>query len=318
MDLYVNARFLPMTGEHDTFEAMLVGDDGTIAFTGSLEQARDRAAQLRRTASGSPVRQIDCEGHCVMPGLIDPHSHFSGATQYFTAADLSDAQSFDDVTRLLTDFARRRGWLTATDEAAPAHADDGVILIGVGLDDTHLDEHRMPDRVVLDRVSATLPVVVNHVSGHNLACNTRMLQLAGVTADTPDPTGGRYLREADGAPDGRCVEPPAMSPVFTYIQSHQRLDMHALVGDMQTSTLRTASPPCRMALPPRMTSPRSPTSPIMADSAWIWSPTRCSARMWMACSVNSHGTIPSPTTAGSASADASCSWMAPHRHAPRG
>ena len=231
MDLYVNARFLPMTGEHDTFEAMLVGDDGTIAFTGSLEQARDRAAQLRRTASGSPspVRQIDCEGHCVMPGLIDPHSHFSGATQYFTAADLSDARSFDDVTRLLTDFARRRGWLTATDEAAPAHADDGVILIGVGLDDTHLDEHRMPDRVVLDRVGATLPVVVNHVSGHNLACNTRMLQLA----DTPDPTGGRYLRDADGRPDGRCVEPPAMSPVFTYIQSHQRLDMHALVGDMQ-------------------------------------------------------------------------------------
>ena len=232
MDLYVNARFLPMTGEHDTFEAMLVGDDGTIAFTGSLEQARDRAAQLRRTASGSPVRQIDCEGHCVMPGLIDPHSHFSGATQYFTAADLSDARSFDDVTRLLTDFARRRGWLTATDEAAPAHADDGVILIGVGLDDTHLDEHRMPDRVVLDRVSATLPVVVNHVSGHNLACNTRMLQLAGIDADTPDPTGGRYLRDADGRPDGRCVEPPAMSPVFTYIQSHQRLDMHAFRVDL--------------------------------------------------------------------------------------
>ena len=164
MDLYVNARFLPMTGEHDTFEAMLVGDDGTIAFTGSLEQARDRAAQLRRTASGSPVRQIDCEGHCVMPGLIDPHS---------TAADLSGARDFDDVARLLADFARRRGWLKTADTAAPVQPDDGVILIGVGLDDATLVEHRMPDRVVLDRVSATLPVVVNHVSGHNLACNTR-------------------------------------------------------------------------------------------------------------------------------------------------
>ena len=97
MDLYVNAKFLPMTGEHDTFEAMLVGDDGTITFTGSLEQARDRAAQLRRTTSGSLAREIDCEGHCVMPGLIDPHSHFSGATQYFTAADLSGARDFDDA-----------------------------------------------------------------------------------------------------------------------------------------------------------------------------------------------------------------------------
>ena len=236
MDLYTNARFLPMTGVHDTFEAMLVDNDGTIAFIGSLKDARDHAIQLQRSVTGSAtntdLREIDCEGCCVMPGLIDPHSHFSGATQYFTAADLSSARSFDDVVRLLVDFGRRRGWLGSSADDA-AHTDDGVMLIGVGLDDTTLVEHRMPDRTVLDHVSATLPVIINHVSGHNLACKTRMLQLAGITADTPDPTGGRYLRDADGTPDGRCVEPPAMSPIFTYIQSHQQLDMRALVDDMQ-------------------------------------------------------------------------------------
>lgn len=222
MDLYTNATFLPMTGEHDGFEAMVVDDDGLIAFTGTLDDARAKAPA---------AHEIDCGGHCVMPGLIDPHSHFSGATQYFTAADLAGARDVDDVVRRLADFARRRHW--PLDASPSAAADDGVILIGVGLDSNDLPGGTMPTRRDLDRVSATLPVIVNHVSGHNLSCNTRMLELAGIGADTPDPTGGRYRRDADGMPDGRCEEPPAMSPIFTYIQAHQRLDMRDLLGDMQ-------------------------------------------------------------------------------------
>lgn len=231
MDIYTNARFLPMTGRNDTFEAMLVDDSGRIAFTGSLAETRDHASTL----SGDKPHEIDCEGHCVMPGIIDPHSHFSGATQYFTAADLSSARDFADIIRLLTDFMHRRHWSDAdiSQSSNTTVDNDGIIVIGVGLDDNTLDERQMPDRTVLDQVSTMLPVVVNHVSGHNLACNTRMLQLVGIDTDTPDPTGGRYMRDTDGTPDGRCVEPPAMSPIFTYIQAHQRLDMHTLLGDMQ-------------------------------------------------------------------------------------
>ena len=44
--LYFNGDFVPMTGEGDTFEALLVADDGTIAFTGSLEEARAQAFSL--------------------------------------------------------------------------------------------------------------------------------------------------------------------------------------------------------------------------------------------------------------------------------
>lgn len=111
MELYANARFLPMTGEHDTFEAMLVDGTGTIAFTGSLEDARAYANHLRDTTPDTALREIDCGGYTVMPGLIDPHSHFSGATQYFTAADLSGARDFDDVIRLLGEFAQRHHWM---------------------------------------------------------------------------------------------------------------------------------------------------------------------------------------------------------------
>lgn len=46
--LYHNGQFVPMTSEDDTFEALLVADDGTIAFTGSLVEARERAGRRQR------------------------------------------------------------------------------------------------------------------------------------------------------------------------------------------------------------------------------------------------------------------------------
>ena len=56
--LYFNGDFVPMTGEGDTFEALLVADDGTIAFTGTLEEAR---------AQADGAEEIDLDGACLMP-----------------------------------------------------------------------------------------------------------------------------------------------------------------------------------------------------------------------------------------------------------
>lgn len=53
--LYFNGDFVPMTGEGDTFEALLVADDGTIAFTGSLEEAAPRPGMPRRLTLTVPV-----------------------------------------------------------------------------------------------------------------------------------------------------------------------------------------------------------------------------------------------------------------------
>ena len=62
--LYFNGDFVPMTGEGDTFEALLVADDGTIAFTGSLEEAR---AQTRLPCKA--------ESNAATEGVHAPLSH---------------------------------------------------------------------------------------------------------------------------------------------------------------------------------------------------------------------------------------------------
>ena len=98
--LYHNGQFVPMTSEDDTFEALLVADDGTIAFTGSLVEARERAED---------ASEIDLAGKTVLPGFIDGHSHFTGTTQYLLNPDLSACRSFADIQNVLRDFIQKRG-----------------------------------------------------------------------------------------------------------------------------------------------------------------------------------------------------------------
>ena len=98
--LYHNGQFVPMTSEDDTFEALLVADDGAIAFTGSLVEARERAED---------ASEIDLAGKTVLPGFIDGHSHFTGTTQYLLNPDLSACRSFADIQNVLRDFIQKRG-----------------------------------------------------------------------------------------------------------------------------------------------------------------------------------------------------------------
>lgn len=226
MDVYTNGTILTLD-KQQTAQALAVDDSGRIAACGNLEQVQQVA--------GSNSHTIDLDGACLMPGLIDPHSHFSGTTQYFTAADVSSCTSFEQIAQVLREFAQRRGWLLQ-DGSVPAkyqNGNNGAVLIGVGLDHTQLNEQRMPDCALLDSVSKQLPIVVNHVSGHNLVANTCMLRLAHIDESTPDPEGGSYGRNADGSLNGQCVEPPAMRPLFGIIQGLQQLDMSALLADMQ-------------------------------------------------------------------------------------
>ena len=222
--LYFNGDFVPMTGEGDFFEALLVADDGTIAFTGSLEEARTQAGD---------AEEIDLDGACLMPGLIDPHSHISGCTQYIVAADLNGAADFDEIVERLATFAEQRGI-----------GEDGVIM-GVSYDQNSLAEHEHPNRHVLDRVSETIPVIAVHASSHMIVANTKLLELANITAETPDPEGSRYGREADGTPDGYCEEPGAMWPLFAVTQPRQKMDMDVMIGEMQDIYLENGITTCQ-------------------------------------------------------------------------
>lgn len=223
--LFCNATFVPLTDEDARADALLVDDEGRIAFVGPLEEARERAGG---------AEEVDLGGAAVLPGLIDPHSHFTGSLQYLLFADLSACTSFAEITDTLREFAAKR-------HIGP----DGVIM-GNGYDQNNLVEQRHPDKSVLNAVSTDIPVLITHVSNHMGVANDRLLELAGITPATPDPEGGRYGRmDGTGDLDGYAEEPAAMNPFYAVTTPRLGLDFNAMIGDMQRIYLEHGVTTCQ-------------------------------------------------------------------------
>ncbi len=223
--LFCNATFVPLTDEDARADALLVDDEGRIAFVGPLEEARERAGG---------AEEVDLGGAAVLPGLIDPHSHFTGSLQYLLFADLSECTSFAEITETLREFAAKR-------HIGP----DGVIM-GNGYDQNNLVEQRHPDKSVLNAVSEDTPVLITHVSNHMGVANDCLLKLAGVTPTTPDPEGGRYGRmDGTGDLDGYAEEPAAMNPFYAVTTPRLGLDFNAMIGDMQRIYLEHGVTTCQ-------------------------------------------------------------------------
>ncbi|MCI1665220.1 MAG: amidohydrolase [Atopobiaceae bacterium] len=222
--LYHNGDFVPMTGETDTFEALVVADDGTIAFTGSLDEARAMAAG---------AEEVDLGGRTMLPSFIDPHSHMSGTIQYLTTVDLSFCESFADIVSAMRSFISERG------------IDEDGIVMGTGYDQNSLAEQRHPDRELLDQVSTTIPVIAIHASAHMGAGNGLALKLAGIDESTPDPEGGRYGRDADGRLTGYAEEPAALFPLYGIAQPRMHMDVPAMWPEMQRFYLEQGVTTCQ-------------------------------------------------------------------------
>jgi predicted amidohydrolase YtcJ len=86
----------------------------------------------------------------------------------------------------------------------------GGWVFGWGYDDTGVAEQRHPTRDDLDAVSTDHPIVLMHISSHLMTSNSKALEVAGVTSDTPDPEGGRVQRREGGNEPNGVMEEKAM------------------------------------------------------------------------------------------------------------
>lgn len=226
--LYHNATFVPMTDPRERADAVLVDEVGRIAFVGTREDARSACRE------GELLEEVDLRGACVLPGFIDPHSHFAGSLQYLLYADLGDCTSFDDIADTLCAFAEERGVGL-----------DGVIM-GNNYDQGLLAEGCHPDKTLLDAVSLDTPVLITHASNHMGVANSKLLELAGITAETPDPEGGRYGRTVEGEePNGYLEEPAAMNPIYAVTTPRLHLDFAAMAEEMQRVYLEHGVTTCQ-------------------------------------------------------------------------
>ena len=138
--------------------------------------------------SGS-TEVIDAEGMTLTPGFIDAHTHPDGVKE-LTGVNV-DLRSIGEIKAAL----REKGSTTPP----------GYWVAGYKYDDTKLKEGRPIGRRDLDQAVPDHPAMVGHRGGHTGVFNSKAFELAGITAQTPDPEGGKFYRE-NGELTGRVAE----------------------------------------------------------------------------------------------------------------
>jgi predicted amidohydrolase YtcJ len=191
--LYSGGDILTMRGPEPEYAESLVVRDGKILFVGPLAEAR--------TLVGPETKTVDLAGQTLLPGFIDTHGHFI----YF-GKNLVDADLFG-----CTDVADLVARMKKQVERTPA---DGWI-VGFGYQARGMKEGRPPTSEELDQISADRPVMVVDSSGHLGAANAAAFKAAGITADTPDPTGGMFTR----GPDGKSLLGPMEETALNAVRS---------------------------------------------------------------------------------------------------
>ena len=162
-------------------------EDGRFVFAGSNEEA----AAL---ASCNDVF-VDLGGRFVCADFNDSHMHLLNFGTSLVSAKLGEhTDSLAGMIEYLKAFFKERQW------------PEGSWLTGRGWNqDYFTDVHRMPSRYDLDQVSTEVPILITRACGHCLVLNSKALEIAGLTLDTPIPEGGNIGRE-NGVLDGRLFD----------------------------------------------------------------------------------------------------------------
>lgn len=157
-----------------------------VGILGDRIVAAGRFADVRKALPDAALH--DLQARTLIPAFIDPHGHFpDSAMVSLLRADLSVRSGCRNLADV---FARLAG--------KAAQTEPGEWVMGAALDESQLAERRPPTRDELDAVSTDHPIWVIHASGHCGVANSLALARQGITEQSADPEGGRYLRDASG------------------------------------------------------------------------------------------------------------------------
>jgi len=197
--IYTDGRILTINDAQPVAEAVAV-KDGRVLAVGTL-------ANLGRH-KGASTKMFDLEGRTMLPGFVDSHGHVVfGGLQALSANLLPPPDGPAASIAGLQDALR--AWV----DRNAAVVDKVNMIIGFGYDNAQLEELRHPTREDLDAVSTSVPIMIVHQSGHIGVANSRLLEIAGITAASEPPPGGVIRKDAKGEPDG-VLEEYAFFSVF--------------------------------------------------------------------------------------------------------
>ncbi|MDR1820943.1 MAG: amidohydrolase [Oscillospiraceae bacterium] len=153
-------------------------------------------AGLDESLIGETTQVIDAGGATLLPGLIDSHMHAMFAGTELRSVNFKDCRTLGDFTALLSQRA--------------GSTPDGEWISGCEWNELVWDVKTAPTKLDLDKAAPNNPVVCCRLCHHVYVANSRALELAGITKDSPDPDGGIIGRFPDGEPNGLLYENSAM------------------------------------------------------------------------------------------------------------
>lgn len=164
------------------FTTLVFADDGRVVATGDDDLAADYA----------DARHIDGDGRTVLPGLIDAHAHVYSLGALETSLDLTGVASLEAAVDAIANYA-----------AEKRHAQ---WLLGRGWNQVLWPVQEFPGAASIDAAVDERPVWMERVDGHAGWANSAAMAIAGIDRDTPDPVGGKILRDANGDATGIFID----------------------------------------------------------------------------------------------------------------
>ncbi|HUA17852.1 MAG TPA: amidohydrolase, partial [Bryobacteraceae bacterium] len=145
---------------------------------------------------GKGTETFDAKQMAIVPGFIDCHNHAPGNTLLYDVL-VGNPYVVEFVTiSSIIDKLRAKAQKTPP----------GMWVEGFFFDDTKVKDNRQLNVHDLDQVSKDQPVVVHHRGGHTSYYNSKALEMADINRNTPNPPGGTFDRDADGALNGRVTD----------------------------------------------------------------------------------------------------------------
>lgn len=177
-----NGAIYMLNGQNNSVEALAVREDKIVALGTNDEILQSYKSGLT----------IDLDGRTVIPGLTDAHGHLLGLGLSMMTIDLVGTKSTEEIGELVRRHAGK--------------VRPGEWIQGRGWDQNHWPDREFPDHKILDRGAPENPVYLTRVDGHASWVNRYALEHSGITHATPDPDGGRIIRDPDGNPTGVLID----------------------------------------------------------------------------------------------------------------
>lgn len=200
--LITGGRVFTADPERPWAEALLVDGDRIVSVGGD---------EVISECSDSEIERIDIAGGLVVPGFIDGHAHLALTGASMLKAQLQGAGSLEEIQRRVLEWAQ---------ENPEAPRVLGTNWVHGDLPDA------IPTREMLDEIVPDRPVYLEAFDFHSSWVNSAALTELGITRDTPDPLGGRIVRNPDsGEATGYLLENASVNYVWALLGNVDKAEL---------------------------------------------------------------------------------------------